>query len=528
MFADSPLEIFTTAIGWYWYDVIWDVLVSCGVAFIPFIVMLLTTWRESFVDGGSEGGATRGVRSLEMQVYIALTVILLAGVPSHFTPISLASMTFQPTPTVLNSSPTPTTSTSTDTTYASGFAGSPTDANVPVWWFGILRLSAGIQQAIVAGASPSISGLRQFQEQVKLASIKRPEIRREAQRFYAECYVPARSIFLRDATSPAASAAIASWGNDDTEWIGSHAFRDDPALYASLYAASELPGWTFSSSDPSAADVAGDPGTPDWARPSCKDWWEEPSIGLRAKIVNDANVSATVDGNTLSLAITKLFGGWSSDKNDDSVAQAALQAEGPLFEAAKPSISTLGEAAATATKAAGTGANTISATIAWVLNWLAMGVIVPGMQFLQPLLLMGIYALLPLYLVIARYDWSVLLVGAIAIFSIKFWTVLWVFVRWLDERLIVTFYPGADSIWHLWGLSPTTFLVDGVLAKRAVLDLVIASLYVALPALWSSMLVWAGLHLADGASQALSLNAASMRGASQIPLLGKFLGGVKK
>ena len=40
-------------------------------------------------------------------------------------------------------------------------------------------------------------------------------------------------------------------------------------------------------------------------------------------------------------------------------------------------------------------------------------------------MLLGVYALLPLVVVLSRYYIAMMVVGGVAIFTIKFWTVLW-------------------------------------------------------------------------------------------------------
>ena len=103
----SPLEVWTTLIGWSWYNLLWDILSGTGIVFLPFLGMLLDVWRESFVDGGDQGAASRGVRALEMEVYSALLVILIAALPNPLTPVSPAGVQYNSAATrVTPSAPT--------------------------------------------------------------------------------------------------------------------------------------------------------------------------------------------------------------------------------------------------------------------------------------------------------------------------------------------------------------------------------------------------------------------------------------
>ena len=133
LIAASPLEVWTTVIGWSWYNLLWDILSGTGIVFLPFLGMLLDVWRESFVDGGDEGAATRGVRALELEVYLALLVIVIAAIPNPLTPVSPASVQYNSAATAVT--PSATTSGATDDTLGSAFAATKgTSANVPPWW----------------------------------------------------------------------------------------------------------------------------------------------------------------------------------------------------------------------------------------------------------------------------------------------------------------------------------------------------------------------------------------------------------
>ena len=63
----------------------------------------------------------------------------------------------------------------------------------------------------------------------------------------------------------------------------------------------------------------------------------------------------------------------------------------------------------------------------------------------QALMLLGIYALLPMIVVLFRYSLSMMVVRAMAIFTIKFWNVLWYLAMWVDQNLIQSMYRTSTS-----------------------------------------------------------------------------------
>ena len=103
------------------------------------------------------------------------------------------------------------------------------------------------------------------------------------------------------------------------------------------------------------------------------------------------------------------------------------------------------------------------------------------------------------------------MIGAIAIFSVKFWTVLWAIAGWVDENLITAMFPERRALLESFLLSSAEWIASAGAAiggmsgggfgamdhvtKRVILDLVMASMYVALPALWTAMVGWAGYKI---------------------------------
>ena len=82
MSVDSYLELFTTLFGWTFYGVLWDVLVATGIVYLPFLGILIDNWREP-AEGGQFGTVTGlSLRRMEIDLFIALLVVVLAGQPA--------------------------------------------------------------------------------------------------------------------------------------------------------------------------------------------------------------------------------------------------------------------------------------------------------------------------------------------------------------------------------------------------------------------------------------------------------------
>ena len=322
-------------------------------------------------------------------------------------------------------------------------------------------------------------------------------MRSSIQRFYSECFVPARSRFLTAGSpSGAAAAQIALYGEADTDWIGSHAFRKDPMLYADLYARSEVPGFAFNPSRD--VDVNTAAGSPALGRPSCKEWWEASATGLRDKL--SASVGMV---NTLGAKLRLLTPGLAEEAHRDWEARLAYQKTAPTYVDSELMTNGIGNEMgvigrmlrmpANIAGAAGTGWEAFKASA-------SMKPLIYFMTISQPLILMAMYVFLPIILVFSRYNLSVMFVGAIGIFSVKFWTVMWYIARWMDDNLIASMYPGTNALMEFFvdnGATENTY-------KRLVLNMALMLMYIGLPVLFSGMMAWIGINVGQGVQRMLS------------------------
>ena len=92
MSVDSYLELFTSLFGWTFYGILWDVLVSTGIVYLPFLGILIDNWREP-AQGGEVGHASGlSLRRMEIELFMALLVVVLAGQPSALTPLNAGTL----------------------------------------------------------------------------------------------------------------------------------------------------------------------------------------------------------------------------------------------------------------------------------------------------------------------------------------------------------------------------------------------------------------------------------------------------
>jgi hypothetical protein len=125
-------------------------------------------------------------------------------------------------------------------------------------------------------------------------------------------------------------------------------------------------------------------------------------------------------------------------------------------------------------------------------------VLLQALPMVQALLLIGVYALLPLVVVVSRYSLAMMVIGGMAIFTVKFWSVLWYLAMWVDRNLIQPMYTDVNVF-------PQIFANPGEHdTKRTLLNMITTSLYLGLPVLWSGMMAWAGVKVGMSVEAATS------------------------
>jgi len=485
MSVDSYLELFTTLFGWSFYNVLWDALVGTGIVYLPFLGILIDNWRET-AQGGEFGTVTGlSLRRMELEMFIALLVVVLAGQPAALTPLNAGTLSYTPPPTLMNPAPPVATVAASQSTYGTnGFNGSPATVNVPAWWYTVMAISSGFNHAVVEGL-PASSDMRTYEQQARLATIADPRLRQESSDFFSECFIPARSKYQADRPATAVTnALLTTYGPDDPDWMGSHIYRNTSGYYDTLRPTKQIPGWAYAP----ARDTEYEPATPPtWGKPYCKQWWEDGAIGLRQKLIDEADAtSAGFSG--LVVAIAPALAG---EKQKDAVARTVLNNAPPVWSNNElvTSNSTGDGWLSSAQNIAKGGLAAGGILTASALFSVTMTAMLQALPMVQAILLLGIYALLPLVVVLSRYSISMMVIGAMAIFTVKFWSVLWYLAMWVDQNLILSMYPDVNSFLQIFS-NPGEHDF-----KRMLLNMITTSLYMGLPLLWSGMMAWAGVNV---------------------------------
>jgi len=467
MSVSSYLELYLAIFGWYIFDEIWAVLKDTGMAYLPFIGMFMRNIVEPIKSQEAKDAAGTSLRRIEIDIFAMLTVIVLAAQPLitlNFAGLNYTRACGSTGPASVTAGAT---GTSYDTTFTATTLGGGT-AKVPLWWYAVIAVSGGINNAIIVKI-PCNADLRFLKYSLNNTRVKSPQLRRQVQDFYNDCYAPAMATHLDKNLSYPSSLPI-----NDINWIGSEYLVN--TIYADKRAKREIPGFAYDS----ARDLEYMPSVyiPVNGKPTCQQWWTgsggSAGSGLRNALKGEIDTSFLTD---LKATITGM-----SSSTGTAVENMALRTIISNDEHNFKGLNKLNGYNDTSLGSLGSGA---AATVGALLEsgsfYPKMYLVKMAAPIIQAMILMMIYLLLPFVLVFSSYKVGTMIFMSIVIFSIKFWTVLWAISHWLDNNLLTSLQP---STWYQ--------MFGNITLSEMVINFITATMYIAMPMFWSGVVGWAG------------------------------------
>ncbi|MEE3663738.1 conjugal transfer protein TraG N-terminal domain-containing protein [Brenneria sp. g21c3] len=479
MTANTYLEYFLTLLGWLANNGIWSVITATGLFAFPLLAKLIEIWlkaRSQGADEGNQGGLA--LAWMEHTVYTALVVIMFACVPLLDVDLSTirydASRISQCGRTVVQPS---------DSGYASltNELGGKTAA-VPVWWYFIHAVSKGVTNAAVS-TLPCSPDLRQIRFEVQHTRISDPTLAQELQDFVEECYAPSRARLKRQ------EAGLALDISDDVAWLGSSHFLTTPGYYDTDHARSPRSQWPYDGTRDAGLFDAGTGGYP-----TCKQWWQDGSIGLKDRLL--ALVRPTVWQQIKALGQPKSV--YEASVLRSLVSQRNMQASqsGSVYGGYG------GNAGMISTTQALTRLSSLTGTaVSSLAMFPAFDSLRQALPMVQAILQMALVICLPIVILFSAYALkTVITLTAVqfALFFVSFW---WELARWLDSWLLIALY---DSSTHS-SVSLTTLNYGFQNSSDDIIvNIVMGTMFLVLPAFWMGALGWAGIKVGGTLENAAS------------------------
>jgi hypothetical protein len=456
--VQSYPELYTMLLGWGLYEKLWLLLTQTGIAYLPFIGIILRNITDSYTTHDAGAQALRS-----MEINLITTILLIFFAVSPCIPLNAHAISYTPM-CGINKDKTVFPG-DTGTTYDKAFAVPTENIHVPMWWYAVISVSEGMTHAAntMVGCVPD---LRKMVTQVDTTQISDPEIKQQLQDFEIMCYMPARTQFNQDKQKNNSAHInriqedVKKYGVEDTEWMGSHGFGD--VYYRNLKSSRPIPGFTYDPSQDINADVT-HAHPPSYATPSCYDWWNDSSHGLKNNVYQ-----------ALPKSFSDEFKNYVNEaKAHDNVVKKIITNAANGYENANTTIGDMSYSHLAAT---------LGIWYHGLEEYPKLYAASQAAPIMQALLLLMIYVFLPFALVFSSYRGGGFIAGAILIFSVIFWGFIWHLVSWTDSALMQALYTN-------W------FARQGAGATLA--DMIIASLVIFSPIFWFIFMGAMGVAVGD-------------------------------
>ena len=491
MVANSLLEIYTMLFGWNMYGAIWDILTGTGLALIPFIVIIVSSFQESYQSSSAE----ETVKGLEMRFVGMILVLMLCVIPYSGQSIQLSTIQYNlDLPDCNPPANTVGTGDNTGTLYDDSFNGmTGLTAYKPVAWYFVEFLSSAITHTSIK-AMGCVNNYDYMLMRVGQVSIQDPDLRKRVMDFNEVCYKKARQRFEINPINIATASET-----QDIDWIGSDIFvntmneyyRHEEAFVQDMSMYGFTRQTTFRESDAS---------TPSGAHPYCYEVWlgeDGPGIagngapGLRQLLLDD--IPADKAGDILddwmdwgSEVMT--IGTATNTEKENLILKMILQADAANLDS-KTNVDVSNNFDTN---------STLMGAIDTIFS--GFGVFQSAEEFLQaqtmkqmlkvagPLVLALIQMLVimatPFVMLLGNYKLSSFVSVALTYFAFEFVNAIWGALFWFDNHVLDVYISEAG--W--WDIATNSLLIMTVSGLATIL----------LPAIWLTMIAYTGSGMIRG------------------------------
>lgn len=474
--VNSYFEYFLTLLGWIINENIWYLFVETGLFALPMMLSILKLWLKVREEGDDEGNKGKLLISrLEHALYMQVVMIAFTCMPLMTASVNNLvydeSRSQQCGYTILKPQ---------DTNL--GAMQSTLDgqvAKLPLWWAFTHTLNKAVTQAAIT-AIPCKPDLRQLRFDVQRTQITSPVLRQEVQEFFEQCYVPARTKIKRQ------QIEVDEVQARDLDWIGSRLMVETPGLYDRYRSKMPRKQWTY---DPQRDQAL--PNTGKGGFPTCREWWDEAGIGLKARLLEQYDPSLIqrfknyLDGVAAGSAVRNHL------SENDLLVRTLVRPEN-MDTSTGTTYSNLNY---------DFNSNTLrsfsSKAISGIGTMFGLGIATPGfdamrqaLPMIQGFLIMTLTISMPIILLMSAYSVKTVMTITFVQFGLYFLTFWWELARWLDTWLLTALHQ--DDPNHVWNFAGILNTSDDVAVK-----LIIGAMYLILPAFFIAAIGWAGVKLGN-------------------------------
>lgn len=473
MSTNSYLEFYLTLLGWIINNGLWNVLLDTGLFAAPLGAIILQEWLSARQQGADEGNkGILSVARVENRLWMAYLVLMFACAP--LLPLNLTSLRLDAQASqrcgISVAQPNETAWGVTFDTLGDQ------SANVPVWWYLVHTLSKGVTAAGTA-AIPCAPDIRQIRMDIDETRIHDQVLLQEVADFTKDCYGRSRARLFSQ------RPVLSKEEDFDTSWIGSRLFLDTPGYYTQDRSRLPRANWPYDNVRDATLPHPDNGG----GYPSCRQWWNDPGIGLRSRLVEQIDPS-----------LWTRLSAWLTGRTTGEIQDITLR------ELVSPRLQALTMAPGQIYQEYGGGsrgdslghrlnnlATNTGLAIGSLSNYASLNALRSALPMIQAFLILATIICLPLILLISTYQLKVLMTLTFALFTLHMLTFWWELARWVDSSMLDTLYRNVALGDRLLLTLPSAGLDDGTVTAQ-VITYVMGAMFIVLPMLFLGAMSWAG------------------------------------
>ena len=529
MHVDSYLEIFTTIYGWALANVISSLIVGTGLVVVPFFAIIFNKWRDAKEQGMQAGGIMSLLESAQTRLLVALFVATVCFFHSPGVSLKNIDLIYKPRATYENPNPQEgSLNNGTNTSYdEAGKDAKNLDFikdgskdgldKVPLWWYTVMAISAGINNAIRDGFKSQEDSvtMRELQTLALMTGVNDGPLRTEIAQFTAYCVSQALEKYGRENNPSSTPPQGQVQKPANLIYPGNSFFMETPGYYDTFVCTECATKVGRYKHDPARDTRPQTDGVANMnGMPICKQWWND--------ILND-----TISKNPANKKLADRLVATDGQRLAAAMADPSLVSRESLDAAAKEA--TMQIALANSEQffdygnfyGANNGSNLLADTAANLGNLenrlksaVLKSVLTSTLPIVQALLLMGVYAFLPLMIFLSGFDLRAMFIGSVALFSVKIFAALWMVAHWMDTKLVDAMYPKGEFGLAAQGIGAQATFANGF--KETVLSTLLIMLFMGLPMLWISMLSWVSIRISNALAHMLNEGSGAARASADM------------
>lgn len=315
-----------------------------------------------------------------------------------------------------------------------------------------------------------------------------PALAQELQDFVNDCYGPSHTRFKR------LGSDISEEQSREVDRVGSSFYLATPGYYDHDHSRSPLAAWPY---DTSRDDGLRDTGSGGY--PACKEWWPDGDTGLKNRLLKQVDT-------TLWQQLQKL-GQSKKEEYEEAVLRSLVSPRNMQVSQGGLVYNGFGGNAGdnlNASQALSRLGSIAGISVYSLELFLAFDSVRQALPMVQAFLEMALVILIPVALLFSAWEIKTVITLSFMQFALFFLTFWWELSRWLDSWLMEIIYNAEGaSHFNLYGLQNT--------CDDLIVNVVMGTMFVVLPAFWLGALTWAGVRVGGSLGAYLSTGTSDTR-----------------